>query len=84
MKTYQGIISEFSGKWGFIDGQNGRWFFHTYNCVPGFVPRLGLCVDFEVGAPFKLGQKEQAIHVRTTSEATAFLKKLGASLGGAV
>ncbi len=89
METHQGIIALYSEKgWGFIEGSNGRWYFHISNCVSGFIPALGIPVDFEVGPPFKLVQKEQALHVRATAQATAEatsqLKRLGASLAGAL
>ena len=49
--------------WGFVkDGEGREWFFHISNTK--FVPVLGARVEFELAAPLKLGQKEQAINVR--------------------
>ena len=49
--------------WGFVkDEENREWFFHVSNTK--FVPTLGAQVEFELAAPLKLGQREQAINVR--------------------
>lgn len=70
METHQGVISLYSqkkpwagekGGWGFI---NEVWFFHISHCVPSFVPVPGALVEFELGPPYKLGRREQAINVR--------------------
>jgi hypothetical protein len=49
--------------WGFIDSDGQKYFFHVKNS-PGFVPALGMYVQFETAPPFKLGQSDQAISLR--------------------
>jgi cold shock CspA family protein len=52
--------------WGFLTppGSKEEIFFHISNCVPEYKPQLGDRVEFEMGPPFKLGQRPQAIKVR--------------------
>ena len=64
--THQGMIVMYhqSKHWGFIKGNNGsEWFFHLDNCESGFHPQLGTLVEYEIGPPLKLGQKDQAIKI---------------------
>ena len=49
--------------WGFIESDGQKYFFHVKNSS-GFAPGLGFKVQFEVVAPFKLGQRNQAVNLR--------------------
>ena len=69
----KGIIVAYNlrKKWGFIEKEDGTSrFFHATNS-PGFEPKLGMLVRFELAAPFKLGQKDQAINLREVTNAAA-------------
>lgn len=80
-QSYQGIVSLFnrSKNWGFItpfdkDGEfdkTGDIFVHNSNCADGYKPQLGDLVEYEVGLPFKLGQRPQAVNVRAATEQVA-------------
>ena len=61
-----GIITMFTPKnWGFITEDCGdRWFLHSSNCCPGYVPKLGDAVQFVLSPPYALGKQDQATHVR--------------------
>lgn len=61
---YQGIIIQYDQvkRWGFIQGSSGDIFFHCSNC--NFEPELGAAVEYEIGKPFTLGKKPQAVVVR--------------------
>jgi cold shock CspA family protein len=39
-------------------------FVHISNCQTGNVPKVGATVEFDIGAPLKLGQRPQAIRVK--------------------
>lgn len=57
-------------RWGFVteDG-GGDYFVHQNNAVPNFELKLGLRVEFEIGEPFSIGKKVQAINVRPVGSA---------------
>jgi len=86
--TRQGIVVAYHVKkgWGFIKEKSGEeWFFHNSNAVPNFAPMLGATVEFEIGPPLKLGQKDQAVNI---CYATNVRKEFGtahveSSVGGA-
>ena len=50
--------------WGYIQSTDRRMYFHISNCVEGFQPKLGVEVEYEVGAPFRIGKGPQALNVR--------------------
>ena len=54
--------------WGFVENGEEKYFFHVKNS-PGFTPVLGMWVEFETATPFKLGQREQAVKLRSTGGA---------------
>jgi cold shock CspA family protein len=50
--------------WGFIREADGtEWFFHQSNAAKRYSIKLGDDVQFEVGPPLKLGQKDQAVNI---------------------
>jgi cold shock CspA family protein len=64
---YRGLVVRYDERkqWGFIQGNSGEEiFFHRANCVSGFQPQLGVDVEYEIGKPFSLGKKDQAVDVR--------------------
>ena len=62
---YRGIVVSYDQRkrWGFIQGSSGEIFFHWANCVSGFQPELGANVEYEIGKPFSLGKKDQAVNI---------------------
>jgi cold shock CspA family protein len=61
------IIYDERKQWGFIRAHSAgifgnEIFFHRSNCRSGV--SLGEEVEFEIGKPFKIGQREQAVNVR--------------------
>ena len=54
--------------WGFVSSgeeEKEKFFFHVKNS-PGVKLALGMWVEFDTAAPFKLGQREQAVKLRST------------------
>ncbi len=72
---HKGIITLYHRNkgWGFItassEGCSEEWFFHVDNC-PGYVPKLGDPVTFEIAPPISLGKKDQAVDVRPIESAS--------------
>jgi cold shock CspA family protein len=67
MEIYRGTIVLYNEAkaWGFIKKDFGaEVFFHKSNTAPGFVPRLGVDVWYELAPPIRLGKKDQAVNVR--------------------
>jgi cold shock CspA family protein len=50
--------------WGFIENEDQKYFFHVKNS-PGYTPVLGTWVEFDTASPFKMGQRDQAVKLRS-------------------
>jgi hypothetical protein len=63
---HSGIVSKYCEvrQYGYIQDKDGvEIFFHRANCVRGFVPELGVAVEYKIGKPFRLGKPDQAVEV---------------------
>jgi cold shock CspA family protein len=77
------IAVDTSTRWGFVRADSGEeHFWHASKCNPGFHPKLGDDVNFQLGNPFKVGQRPQAINIRPlratqSAETVAAMLSLG-------
>ena len=63
MKTGKIVAFDVFRGWGWVESNGENHFFHVKNS-PGFAPALGLEVEFETAAPFRLEQRDQAVNLR--------------------
>jgi hypothetical protein len=54
--------------WGWVECDGEKVFFHIKNSN-GFIPELGAEIEFETVAPFRLGQRDQAVNLRKVESA---------------
>lgn len=60
----------YTRKFGFIQSDNKRYFFHVTSFTSGG-PTLGARVEFDLGEPFQLGRPKQAINIRVLEDSAA-------------
>jgi hypothetical protein len=81
---FTGTITTYfeSKKYGFItsDADGVSRFFHESNCL--YPPRIGMAVEFELGAPNKLGKERQCLMVSAVDGTAAVVDALAGQGGG--